>query len=33
LQNQSQSSTLPVPPRLSLPPPKKEVKWNFLLDE
>ena len=33
LQNQSQTPSLPIPSRLSLPPPKKEVKWNFLLDE
>lgn len=33
LQNQTQTPSLPVPSRLSLPPPKKEVKWNFLLDE
>jgi len=26
-------SSLHIPSRLSLPPTKKEVKWNFLLDE
>lgn len=32
LQNQP-PSTLPIHSRLALPPTKKEVKWNFLLDE